>query len=85
MTFLMLKAPVCFTSGVFFFVPETKNNTKIISSPPSPSVKKIKGFYFSAWHMGALESSAVMVCELSLFGHILFSLDIYVLLYCGRN
>lgn len=58
----------------------------MISSPPSPSVKiKKKGFYFSAWYMGALESSAVMVCELGLFGHILFSLDIYVLLYCGRN
>lgn len=35
--------------------------------------------------MRALESSAVVVCVLSLFGHILILFDIYVLLYCGKN
>lgn len=57
---------------------------KIISSPPSLSVRK-KGFDFSAWYIRALESSAVIVCELSLYGHTLFQFDIYMLLYCGRN
>lgn len=43
------------------------------------------GFNFSAWYMSALETSAVIVCDLSLFGHILFLFDVYVLLYCGGN
>lgn len=78
---------VHFASDVFFSVSGMKNNIKKIASPPSPSVgkKKSGGFNFSAWYMRSLESFAVIVCELSLFGHILFLFDIYMLLHCGRN
>lgn len=84
-TFFILKVVVHFTSDVFFSVSGTKNNIKMIASPPSPSVQKKMGFDFSAWHMRTSESFAVIVCELSLFGHILFLFDIYVLLHRGRN
>lgn len=46
-TFLIVKMMVCFTSDVFFFVSGTKNNMKMIASPPSPSNEE-KGFDFSA-------------------------------------
>lgn len=84
--FVSMKVSVHFIIDVLFLVSGTKKKKKIHKNNYYPTVTFCKtGFNFSAWYMSALETSAVIVCDLSLFGHILFLFDVYMLLYCGGN